>query len=587
MVKDQAVRHYLADALCEALFEQPGPTRLSVLVQALPEDVPCCSALALEIMESDDRFARCVTRWDLAHRASIGTRPFGGALEAILQTYGRPMPRAMLVSELCLSRPGEPPQFDELLKRLLQTGRDFASLDDYLILTRWLPNTAVMDERSQLFVNGLAADERFLAIKDKLRGAALKQRQVLDTAEAVLKAAKDPLPNQALGLILHHHHGDRFSPAETLMAMYYDERFLPLSGLNWTLRSQEKTYLRALAGVPCEAEEALAEVDMASVLLTPPSQKIKVDPQQLREAQELAVSSHTPVDIGELVTDVMGLGRRQRNFVPAAHVLENALGSDLQLIRIAPGRYLSRQALPPWVKTVPQTLVPEQVPLAPHEKGRDVLLPLEELAPGLTERVADPFYEDQGEVGISLREEAVAETVIPIACHHYRCGTMRLRAQDRRLYDQLGPIAVVTFVTPLGHRLPIWVNLETRLLYGFLTWYDQALPPCGALVKIQRDPDDRDTYNLLYEDEIDAGTYIGLDRLEQLEALRDRLRRKRAFAVDIVSAVLQGNKKGLAFDQLWAQMNVIRRSTRLLLASTLTVNEQFGESAGRWKIAGH
>ena len=584
MIKEPAVRHYLADALCDALFEQPGPTRLDVLRQALPASLQCSAALAAETMGQDPRFALCITRWDLAHRATVATRPLGGALEAILQTHGRPTSRALLISELCLSRPGDPPQFAELLDRLLLSGRDFAIFGEYLILTRWLTNTAAADERSQLFLNDLAQNERFLAVRGKLQAATLKQRQVLDTAEAVLKAAKEPLSNQALGLILHHHHAERFNPLNTLAEMHDDERFLPLSGPAWTLRAQEKTYLRALARLPREEEEAGAEADLAALLRTPVGQKAKVDPGLLRDAQTLAASVRTPLDLNEIAADLLQLRPRQRNFAPSVQLLENTLSITPALIRLAPGRYLSQPALPPWVRTVPPTLVPEQVPLAPREESRDVLLAPEQLAPGLAERVADPFYEDQGETGLSLGEECLTETCIPIAWHHHRCGTMKLRLQDRRLYDQPGPVSPVTFVTPAGHRLPVWVNLETGLLYGFLTWYSHALPPCGALVKIQRDPEDRDTYFLQHEGETDPGTYIGRDRLAQLEALRDRLRRKRPFAVHVVTALLQGSKKGLAFDQLWAQMNIIRRSTRLLLASTLTVYEQFAETAGRWQL---
>ena len=228
--------------------------------------------------------------------------------------------------------------------------------------------------------------------------------------------------------------------------------------------------------------------------------------------------------------------------------------------------------------------MPETVPLAPRETSLDVLLPLAELAPGLADHVVDSRYEDVGEAVASAWDSVVTETSISIPLHHHRCGTMKLRARDRMLYDQAGPIALVTFVTPLGRRLPIWVNQETRLLYGFLTWYAEALPPSGALLTVRRDPQDSDVYHLSYEGETDAGTYLGHDRLAQLEALRSRLRRKRPFLVEVVTALLHGNAKGLAFDQLWAQTNVIRRTTRLLLASTLTAYAQFGEAHGKWRL---
>ncbi|MEI6501540.1 MAG: hypothetical protein WCP21_11030, partial [Armatimonadota bacterium] len=461
MVKDLAVSHYLADALCEALFAQAGPTRLWSLLQALPESLVCGPPLAVETLEGDDRFVRCVTRWDLAHRATVSSRPFGGALEAILQSFGRPLPRVWLVSELCLSRPGDPLQFDELLDRLLQSGRDVATFDDRLYLTKWLPNTAVADEQSQLFVNGLSNDAVFLALRPKLMAAGLKQRHLLDTAEEILKAAKVPVPNRGLGLLLHHHHKDRFSAAETLATMCGDERFLALSGPEWTLAAQAKAASKAIAKVGGTAADiAPPAVDLAALVQAPPAQKIKLDEAKLEHAQTLAECARTPVDLEELLTDLMLLEPRKRNFVPAAHALHATLNTDLALLHVGPGRYLSRQTLPPWVKAVPGTLVPEAVPLAPREKSRDLLLPLEELAPGLAERVVDPRYEDEGEQGIVAHGDVVTETSLPILLHHHRCGTMKLRGQDRTLYDQPGPISLVTFVTPKSRCLPIWINQE-------------------------------------------------------------------------------------------------------------------------------
>lgn len=586
MVKDQAVRHYLADALSDALFTQPGATRLWTLLQALPPGLTCGPQIALETLAADNRFTRCVTRWDLTHRASTASRPLGGALEAILQAYGRPMPRALLVSELCLSRPDDPVSFEELLDRLLLPARDFRSFDDCLYLTRWLTNTAGADETGRLFINGLAQDDGYLALRPKLMAASLKQRQVLDTAEAVLKAAKEPLGNRGLGLLLHHHHGERFDAAEVLAALCRDQRFLALSGPAWTLATQEKGYRRTLAKEGGSAAElAPPVVDLPALLQSPPAQKLKLDESTLKQAQELTTLARTPVDLEELLSEVLALRPKQRNFAPAAHALHGALAAEMNLLTPCPGCYLSRRTLPPWVKTVPASLLPETVPLAPRERQMDVLLPLETLAPGLAEIVTNAFYEDEGETEVGGWEgEETTETMLALANHHYRCGTMKLRLRDRRLFTQSGPCAVVTFVTPQGRRLPIWINFETRLLYGFLAWYAEALPPAGALVTIRRDPQTPEVYHLQYEGETDPGTYLPPERLAQLQALRQRLRRKRPFLVDVVTALLQAYPKGLPFDQLWTQVNVIRRTTRLLLAGSLTVYPQFAGTGGRWKL---
>ncbi|MEN6403079.1 MAG: hypothetical protein ABFD94_14130, partial [Armatimonadia bacterium] len=264
--------------------------------------------------------------------------------------------------------------------------------------------------------------------------------------------------------------------------------------------------------------------------------------------------------------------------VATAQAVDGLLGSDMTLLRVGPGRYLPRLAAPQWVRTVPETLLPQPM--------TERLLPLEELAPGLADRVADPFYEDQGETEMAVGAGNPDQARLPVAYHHYQCGTLKLRLQDLRLFNVPGPVAVVTFITPEGDEMPVWVNTETRLLYGLLVFYREQLPPAGGLLEIERSLGQTEAYQIVAEPATDPATYIGKDRLAQLEALGARLGRKRATLTEVVAAVLHGVPKGLAFDQLWAQVNVTRRVTRLQLASVLTVEGKFEPGdGGRWRLA--
>lgn len=577
MVKDRAAAHYLADALADLLFRQPGPTRLSTLLAALPEGRPAGAVLAQEVMASDTRFAPCVTRWDLAHRSYMPTRPLGGAVEALLQAYGRPMPRALLTAELCLTRTGDPVQNSDLLDRLLLSSRDFGALDDYLYLTRWLPQTTGRDLESLLYINGLADDSAFRNLYPKLTAPGLKQRQVLDTAEAVLKLAKIPLPNPGLGLVLLHHHGDKFNAAETLLAMGQQERFLCLSGPQWLIATAEKAMSRELTKA-YNAEDSFTppSVDLEAVLHADAGQRVKLEPETITRIRDLATCVRTPVDIEEVLTDVLRVRPRQKQFAASAQAVDGLLSAEMTLLRAGTGRYLPRSAPPQWVRPVPEALLPQ-----PSDAR---LLALDELAPGLVERVTDPFYEDQGDTEVVAGADKGDATRIPVAYHHYQCGTLKLRLQDLQLFNVTGPVAVVSFITPDGDTLPVWVNTETRLLYGFLTWYREHLTPAGALLGIERSSELTETYHLVNGSATDPGTYIGKDRLAQLEALRARLARKRATLSEVMAAVLHGAPKGLAFDQLWSQVNVIRRVTRLQMASALTEEERFEQmDGGRWR----
>jgi hypothetical protein len=590
---EQIVRQCLADALCDALFRVPGPVRLWSILDALGPAARMSAKVALELLKSDPRFEACETRWDLAHRAEISGRPLGGALEAILQAYGGPMPEVALLSELCLSKSGDPDDFRVLLERLLRGSREIGLDGERYYRTRWLVNTAAREEQRLLYLNGLDGDQTFIKALKKLKAPTLKGRTPLDTAEAVLKAYGQPLDNRALGLALWHHHDDRFVPAETLSAMMTDERFLLLSGPKWLAGPPVRTLQKAADKLRGEPEVPPTGGDLTLVLQAPPAQRMRLTEENSRAVLHVAQRSRVPVTMDELLTDVLQIRPKQRNYSSAAHALEELLNSDLHLARLQRGHYISRQAIPEWVRSVPPSLVPEVLPLGPREVCPDVVLRVDELEAGLAERVRSPLYEDQGDNDALPGDEAVESTRIAILYHHFRLGTMKLRLCDWRFFGATGPVTMVRFQSPDGVAFPVWVNTEHRLLYGLLSWYAAWLHPNGSLLTIERPAGDSDVYRLVYEDETDPGTYVGRERFAQLQELATRLRRRRAFLLDIVTELLHlagratgREDKGLAFDQLWSQVNLIRRTSRLQVASILSYYPQFhAPHGGRWTVA--
>lgn len=582
------MRRYLADALCDALFRLPGPSRLFDILSALPPAVRMSEAAAQELMAADPRFVPCETRWDLRHRQDMGERPLGGALELILQAYGRPVPEPLLLTELCLNKPGDPEEFRSLLARLLDGNRSVGYDGEYYYLTRWLVNTSADEEQRLLFLNGLHHDEAFLKARKKLQSPNLKGRTPLDTAEAVLKAYGGGLDNRGLGLVLWHHHGDRFEAAAVLSAMLADERFVVLSGPQWLAASQVRTLEKAASKLRGEAGEPPEKVDLNALLQTAPAQRLRLNDEVLQAVLHLVGSSRQPITVDEILRDVLKLRPKQRDFGPAAYALEELLNGDLRLARVQRGQYLPRQNVPAWVRSVPETLIPETLTLGPREVSPDVTLQANELEADLREQVRSPFYEDQGEPDVALGEESADSTRMAIAYHHYRLGTAKLRLCDRRLFNVPAPIAMVWFRSPDETIFPVWINTDTRLLYGLLTWYREWLHPTGSLLTIRRLPDRVGTYALEYNGETDSGTYIGRERFAQVLDLRERLRRRRAFRLEIITELLGQSDKGLPFDQLWAQVNLIARSTRLQVASILSHYPQFSLVGGRWMLtAGH
>jgi hypothetical protein len=581
---ESLAQQYLADALVEVLFRQPGPTRWRSVLEQLPAELQVSRKAAQEVVEADERLVTVGSRWDLAHRADDAIRPLGGALQGILQACGQPMPRARLIGEILLRREGDPVACGKLLSRLSQAGREVGEAEQLVYLSQWLVQIQARDEGGLLFLNELHDDEDYQARRPRLQAASLKGRTVADTAAAILKAARHPLPGKGLALLVWEFHRGKVSPEEIMIQLCRDERLITLSGPRWILASQLKGIQQTLASqlAPLEAE---AQVDWGKVTGTSPVARFKLTEEIESTVRQLTREARTPVAVSELVGDLLELRPRQKNYGPAIYALESRLSSDLTLLRLAPGYYLSRENLPPWVHTVPEALRPEHVAVAPSETSLDVILPLEQMPAELVEVVRNPVYEDQGEAEVGLGDEAADETTLPVLYHHTLCGTLKLRLCDRRLFDVPGPLSVVEMQTPDGWRGPVWVNTETRLLYGLFSWFTDNLPPSGALLTIRRS-EKAGLYELSYDGKNDLAVYVGRDRTAEVLGLRERLRRRRAFLTEVAGELLSTTERGLAFDQLWAQVNMIRRTTRLQLASVLHHHDRFTATENqRWRLA--
>ena len=583
-MKDDVLKLYVSDILAEVLFHQASPMRVEELVTSLPEGLNVTVFAAEKILSGDNRFSATGPRWDLAYRKTDAGRPLGGLLDAILTAYGRPMPRTILIAELVLLGKGTPDTVSLLLQRLTGTGKQLLAAGELVYLSDWLFKRSSGELEGRLFINKLTDDGEFVAIRPKLVKSESKKRTPADTAAAVLKSAGIPLHNRALGLVLDELLGDRFDPADLMEAMCRDaERFLCLNGPRWVEGRRRTEFQQQLAKTRKVKKQVAETPDIVEVLSRSTTVRYKFKNDEVAQILRVLQASRLPMGIDELLADVLQIEPDQRNYANAAKSIEELLDNDMSLLRVARGYYIPRAAIPQWVYALPRPLKPEETAALPRERSPDVVLSLEEIEKDLVERVTDPFYEDVGDKHIVITEQPDTETTLPVLYHHRQCGTAPYRICDRLLFDSSEGVSVVTFVTTEGERMPVWINREIGLLYGLLSWYESNLPASGALMTVRRRPGEHRTYDVIYDGTNDAATYIGRERLEQVLALQKRLQRRRVFLYDVVRELLLMAEKGLIFDQLWAQLNIIRRTTRLQLASILSYYPHFKISEGaRW-----
>jgi hypothetical protein len=138
-------------------------------------------------------------------------------------------------------------------------------------------------------------------------------------------------------------------------------------------------------------------------------------------------------------------------------------------------------------------------------------------------------------------------------------------------------IVEIRATTNSGQRFPLWVNDTLETIYGFGQWFVEAdLPLSGALLRLSR-TNVPGEYRLDYDGKTEPRLYIEPERMDELEMIKLEAESDTPLPTfDIVRQVLQHyGTKGAPFVRIWNEVNVVRRTTRVLLASLLSAYQCF------------
>ncbi len=575
---------YLGDTLYGAILGQAGAVRPPNLVRALPQGMRISVGLIRQVLADDERFVEVAGRFDIADRETIRVRPFGGAVATLLEEFGRPMPEDLMVTGLARLRGGSPKYFCELLDEYIETRDQVLLLAGHVVDADWVLAMEGDDEQAVLFYNDLDHDEDLRELWEECQKKDLRKRDPALTAANILETFNRPIGPRQLAFLTWTYHPQIFDPVEFVTDVLGRDDVTAACGqwMSGRLIDALHNELRRLSDAQAGEGEELYEVDIAEVLAAePPATPYRLDAEDRDNILAVMREAQVPIGIEELVVDLLEIPPDKRKFVAAAHAVRDALEAEASLLRVSPGRYMSREAIPDWVDEVPTPLCP-----APGEEDEDILLELEALPADLLEAVLDPVYEDVcADVAIEVDDEMMARdtTQYPLLHHHYAMGTMAIRSIDRELFGGDAPLTMLLMRHGEAGVFPAWLNRELWLLFGLSRWYQRDLPPSGAVFTVARG-DAPDTYTLAWDGKVEEELAPGEERMAQLERKRERVSHRPISVFDLMVELLSERPDGLSFNALWAEMNVVRATTRWQIASLLAYYPCFTESDGAWTV---
>ena len=589
-------RLVLEDFLITQLLSRGRPIQSSE-ISGLAEGFAPTRAALKNALHDSRRVEFHDREWELSVRARVKnvpreerTRsPLESTLKNFLVEIGKPLPLPVIVREVAPLRGAYAEGVSEVIGTTLKNARWALEVRP----STYLPDTFAFDNGAPtpeliLRENAVNKDVDF----DFLDTLELElSGDMGNRALQVLEAAASPISRKLLGYVIWKHDAKSFDGRELARAL--GDRKLFYSFIDGIVAAQsEMANLKNLTDAWMEENGgSAAQVDTGALLRQRLSanQILAPDAEQMKVIANFAANNGgNPFSVGALMTDALEIEADDSRFVPLLQGINDALRRDNAFLAAGIGSFLLRSSVPAHIGEIPATLRP--VNLSVLDPATKEALDLEMSDDGLeadaADFVHDPRWEDineEFEAKLPRRaDSADAQIEVIVLNHHFRAGTLKMRRIDEDFFAAQGPLARLNLRAQFDGQIQnvaAWTSRDSGLIYGLGDWYADKIPASGGVLHFARDP--KAALNTPIEltlGEPDKTTFISEFRLSELEAMRDTT--KYLSLVELLQRILSTGG-GFELPELWAEVNVVRRTTKRLMCSVLCAYSCFS-----WKQRG-
>ncbi len=560
---------YFEDLIFDMMLNTGQAAKSREIASELEKTIKLHAKFIRKTLYYSDRFDMEDRRWNLALRTAI-QRPFEGAIEYALRSYGKPMSLRAIHNEMAVVQRRPVEFFDGLLLDTLQ-GRPtkyWQAPDDTWCLHEWLLDVSEEDPEKCFLRNFFleAAETRPLA--DELTHTRMSVDQPpVEIAFKLIKRVGRPIAGKVLSYAIWSLRDGDLDPVQFLQDCRADERFLLMSGLTWGLQEFVPEYDKELKRLSRQAERE-QEAEWAEE--EEPEGPIVITPSDLEEVYKHLRRRRKPQPARALAEAIFEYGPSSRRFQEAVDALMSTMSLDPRFVRAGSQTWGLPGMMPRHTDKVPASLVPASSDA--REDEADAELEDEGLEPILVSWVHDPRYEDFGEepeIDISPEQQPTDELRYVLLYDHFKAGTLKVRVCDRRFYPSESDLICATFVDKqTGKSYPMWLSYTTSLLYELGDWYAARSLEPGSIFVVTAGPVP-DEFVVSYEDEMDQYVAVSEKRLREIKRATRGATKENWSVLQIMQRVLAGVEKGMPFMSVWAEANVVRRTTRRVVASNL------------------
>lgn len=571
--EEQFARSYADRLILEKLTDMEAAIKLSELADKLSDAGLGLAAVRSLLASNPERFAYHERRWIPASRLLGEGRPYAETIRLVVDRYGAPMPLDLLVREVARIRRVDVEDAELAVPRIAGTEPNLMLIDDKLVaLSQWafLAEGESIDRAYAMFGVDASEVERALAANKNLDWYA-------DDAPAKALAASAPISVKGLSAAAW----TVLNPQDPKANLLYDGRewygalvTVPgfVVGADGMLH-QEADAKKWLAAAVKVADKLAPTVDIEDAA------PIEVKVTDVVKMVQKIVSSEQSITATKLLEEFYEITASNKTFPDDMSNLMTALRDQKEVVWVGGDRFRKKGSAPDFIESVPE---PFHYPMLEFqdEEGEPLEIELndEGLSSSLRKLLLHPLAMDVLDEDIMPAAKQIPETIrLVLKSIHRELGTFPMCQIPTGWLTTDPSIQELIFTDNNGRELQVWANHEARLLYNLVDWWYEQNVENGAVFTLAKTTKPN-VFEFTWDEQTDPVVYISSQRMEELRTMQERS--EAMSTLDILTEVMSHWPKGADFLTIHAEVNVVRRSTRRLIASLLSSFQCFYQRSG-------
>ncbi len=493
---------YAGDLIHRALIESGEPLKPGEVARSTGRpDVDM--KLARVVLTTNQKMTAVDRKWTLWTRYLDTRSTLDQNVHKILNSYGQAIKLPHLARELnaVYGRPAE--IYEEVLEHLVHDRKRLMEMgDSYIAPISWLITLDSDDPDEVLFDNYLD-DEDVEPYISAAKGAGLSATNLSGVTDFLDKVGV-PIKNKALQYLIWRADPEKFDATAVYSEIFANEKATLLSNGVWI---GPKLVSRLTAGFPLLAEQEVSE--SAETDIEEAAQPLVIGDDEREQLVSAVLLSEDTVYADNLLEELFEVTPDFRTYSEDLRAVINTLCTDDRVVWVGGTRFRAQGTLPGYVFTVPGLLeITEERYTDSDGNVIDLLLEDDGFDGGLEREIMNPLAQDV------LDEEPVplpdmnppSNARAVIKYHHKQIGTLPLCQFSSGFFPPEPTILETDFTLPSGQKTRVWINNETRMLYGLLDWFSSIPIDSGATFTLERQAPD--SYLINYNDESEPSMFI-------------------------------------------------------------------------------